>query len=50
LNNWYNLFFYPENHEYGAGLRSWAACVLMVGILLATGYLEGLEQTSFYGK
>ena len=46
MNKLRGILLYPEYHESG-GLRLWAASVLMVGVLLATGYLEGLEQAGF---
>jgi hypothetical protein len=44
MNKLRGILFYPEYHESAGGLRLWAATVLIVGVLLATGYLEGLEQ------
>lgn len=49
MNKLRGILFYPEYHESAGGLRLWAASVLMVGVLLATGYLEGLEQAGFQG-
>ena len=36
------ILFYPESHEGAGGLRLWVAGVLMVGVFLACGYLEGI--------
>jgi len=47
MKNFRRILFYPEHHEYAGGLRIWICAVLMIGILLATGYLEGLDQTNF---
>jgi hypothetical protein len=47
MKNLQKFLFYPEYHESAGGLRLWIASVLMVGVILAIGYLEGLEQARF---
>ena len=47
MNKLRGILFYPDYHESAGGLRLWVAGVLMAGALLATGYLEGLEQARF---
>lgn len=45
-----NILFYPESHESAGGLRLWVAGVLMVGIFIACGYLEGVNEAIYSAK
>tara|TARA_R100000995_G_C3453006_1_gene109131 strand:- start:94 stop:243 length:150 start_codon:yes stop_codon:yes gene_type:complete len=45
-----NIIFYPESHEGAGGLRLWVAGVLMVGIFVACGYLEGIDDAIYSPK
>ena len=47
MNKLRGILFYPEYHESEGGLRLWVAGVLLVGFVLAIGYLEGLDQVHF---
>ena len=44
------FFFYPEYHEHAGGLKAWIAGVLMVGVILTGGYIDGLEHAQHLGK
>jgi hypothetical protein len=44
------ILFYPESHEGAGGLRLWIATVLMVGVFLACGYLEGIDAAIYSPK
>ena len=45
-----DIIFYPETHEGPKSLRLWVACVLMTGLFLACGYLEGLDAAIYSPK
>ena len=47
MNKLRGILFYSEYHESEGGLRLWVAGVLLVGFMLAIGYLEGLDQVHF---
>ena len=47
MNKLRGILFYPEYHESAGEMRSWVAVVLLVGFMLAIGYLEGLDQVQF---
>ena len=47
MNKLRGILLYPEYHESAGGLRLWVASVLLVGFMLAIGYLEGLDQVHF---
>jgi hypothetical protein len=44
------ILFYPESHEYSGGLRLWIAGILMVGVFVACGYLEGVNESIYSSK
>ena len=44
------ILFYPESHECAGDLRLWVAGVLMIGVFIACGYLEGVDQTIYSAK
>jgi len=50
MKNFHKYFFYPNSHESPGGLRMWVAAVLMTGLVLACGYLEGLDQAVYSPK
>ena len=45
-----NILFYPKSHEDAGGLRLWIAGVLMLGVLIVCGYLEGLDAAIYSPK
>ena len=47
MKNWHKHFFYSDCHETPGGLKSWVAVVLMTTLILACGYLEGIEQAIY---
>ena len=47
MNKLRGILLYPEYHESAGEMRSWVAVVLLVGFMLAIGYLEGLDQVQF---
>ena len=47
MKNWGRQFFYSNSHESPGGLKLWVAAVLMTGLVLACGYLEGLDQAIY---
>ena len=44
------ILFYPKSHESSGGLRLWVAIILMTGVFIACGYLEGLDAAIYSPK
>jgi hypothetical protein len=42
--NWNHVFFYPKSHELAGSIRGWIMAVVVACLIIATGYVEGLEQ------
>jgi len=47
--NWNKYFFYQDCHESAGALRAWVSALLIVGIILVGGYIEGLDQAANLG-
>ena len=47
MKNLRKFLFYPEYHEYAGDLKLWVAAVAMFGLLILTGYLEGLDHANY---
>ena len=50
MKNLRKHFFYSDCHETPGGLKLWVAVVLMTTLLLACGYLEGIDQAIYAPK
>jgi hypothetical protein len=48
--NWNKVFFYQYYNEGAGTLRAWVLGVIIVTIVLAGGYIEGLEQAHNLGN
>jgi len=48
--NWNHVIFYPESHEFAGDVRGWIMGVLVVCLVAATGYVEGLEHAQDFGR
>ena len=47
MKNWRKHFFYSNSYESPGGLKLWVAVILMTGLVLSCGYLEGLDQAIY---
>jgi tRNA G37 N-methylase TrmD len=50
MKNLRKHFFYSDCHESPGGLKLWVAVVLMTTLVLACGYLEGIDQAIYAPK
>tara|TARA_R110002110_G_scaffold8165_4_gene40917 strand:+ start:173 stop:325 length:153 start_codon:yes stop_codon:yes gene_type:complete len=47
MKNLRKHFFYSDCHETPGGLKLWVAAAAMFGLLVLTGYLEGLDHAIY---